>query len=279
MIPVDPSNADQRDSWDGPGGQFWAENADRMDAGLARYTEPFFAAAAIAPGERVLDVGCGNGFTSLEAARRGARVLGLDLSAEMLEVARSRAAGQPDVEFVQGDAQVYDFPAGGFDAVISRHGTMFFGDPPAAFANLARALRPGGRLALLVWRGLADNEWLREFLGALSVGGPLPVPPPGAPGPMSLGDPDRLRALLTGAGFGDVRLEPVERPMWFGTDGADAFARLPDQFGWLISSLPPWSRGRALNALHEVVCAHETEDGVLFGSAAWVVTASSRPVG
>lgn len=321
MMQVDPSNADQRDSWDGPGGGFWAENADRMDAALSGYTEPFFAAAALRPGERVLDVGCGNGFTSCEAARRGARVLGVDLSAEMLAVARERAArdglagdgsgpadgapgqvgdgsglaggaagragdgsgpagGAPGrAEFVQADAQVHDFPPGGFDAVISRHGTMFFGDPPAAFGNLARALRPGGRLVLLVWRGLADNEWLREFLGALSVGGPLPVPPPGAPGPMSLADPERLRGLLSGVGFADPRLEPVERPMWFGTDGEDAFARLPDQFGWLISSLPPWSRGRALAALREVVLAHETPDGVLFGSAAWVVTAVNSPVG
>jgi SAM-dependent methyltransferase len=280
VIVVDPSNSDQRESWDGPGGSFWAENADRMDAGLARYTEPFFAEAAIQPGERVLDIGCGNGFTSCEAARRGARVLGVDLSAEMLEVARERAArdGLEGVEFVQADAQVHPFPSGGFDLVISRHGTMFFGDPAAAFANIGAALRPGGRLALLVWRDLADNEWLREFLAALSAGGPLPLPPPGAPGPMSLAEPDRLRALLTGAGFDAARLLPVERPMWFGTDGDDAFRRLPDQFGWLLSSLPPWGRGRALNALREVVSAHQTPDGVLFGSAAWVVTAS-RPEG
>lgn len=276
-IPVDPSNEDQRESWDGPGGAFWAENADRMDAGLARYTEPFFAEAAIEPGERVLDIGCGNGLTTCEAARRAApgTALGVDLSGEMLAVARDRArlAGLGNVEFVQADAQVYGFPAGGFDVVISRHGTMFFGDPAAAFANIATAVAPGGRLALLVWRDLADNEWLREFLTALSAGGPLPVPPQGAPGPMSLADPDRLRALLSGAGLDEVRLLPVERPIWFGTDGDDAFRRLPDQFGWLLSNMPPQARGRALDALREVVLAHETPDGVLFGSAAWVVTA------
>jgi ubiquinone/menaquinone biosynthesis C-methylase UbiE len=165
--PVDPSNAARSANWDGDGGVFWAAHADRFDEGVAAYREPFLAAAAIADGATVLDVGCGNGRVTIEAARRAGSgsALGVDLSSEMLGVARRRAEIErvPNATFLLADAQLHPFPAESFDLVVSRHGTVFFGDPVAAFRNLARALRPGGCLVLLTCQRWEHNEWLRAF--------------------------------------------------------------------------------------------------------------------
>ena len=150
---VDSSNLTQLANWDGAGGGFWADHADAFDTGVAGYRDRFLEAAAITPTARVLDVGCGNGQTTRDAARSASdgAALGVDLSAEMLRVARRRAHAErlDNVTFEQADAQVHPFPAQHVDLVVSRHGAMFFGDPVAAFTNLGRALRPGGRLVLL----------------------------------------------------------------------------------------------------------------------------------
>jgi SAM-dependent methyltransferase len=168
---------------------------------------------APAPGETLLDVGCGCGDTSLELARRvGAEgeVLGLDISAPMLDVARRRAKedGARGLEFREADAQTAALP-GGRDAVFSRFGVMFFADPVAAFRNLRRALRPGGRLVFVCWRPLAENLWMR--LPAETAAGlvpPAPPPEPGAPGPFAFADPDRVRRILAEAGFAGIEITP-----------------------------------------------------------------------
>lgn len=207
--PVDPSNAEQARAWDGDEGAYWAARAEAFDRSMAGYTDDLLAAAAVRPGDEVLDVGCGAGQVTRAAARSAepGRATGIDLSGRMLEVARAAAAreGLDTVSFVRGDAQVHPFPTAGYDLVVSRTGTMFFGDPAAAFGNLRRALRPRGRLVLLVWQAADRTEWIGALLTALSAGRPVPVPPPDAPGPFSFGDPDRIRALLTGAGFGGSR--------------------------------------------------------------------------
>ncbi|HXY91009.1 MAG TPA: methyltransferase domain-containing protein, partial [Acidimicrobiia bacterium] len=158
-IPVDPSNADAARAWDGEDGAHWVEHADRYDRSLARYDERFMAAARIGAGTRVLDVGCGNGQNTRAAARLavGGEAVGIDLSSALIENARRLAAAEAltNATFVQGDAQIYPFDAASFDVVISRTGAMFFGDPVAAFANLRRALRPGGTLVLLTWQAVA----------------------------------------------------------------------------------------------------------------------------
>jgi ubiquinone/menaquinone biosynthesis C-methylase UbiE len=136
------------------------------DAGLARYDPFFLAAAAIAPTDRVLDIGCGNGSTTCEAARRASQgsALGVDLSARMIERAMTRAtaAGLGNAQFLQADAQIYPFPAGYFDQAISRTGVMFFGDPAAAFSDIRRALRSAGRLTLLVWQDMITIPGLQS---------------------------------------------------------------------------------------------------------------------
>src|SRR3954468_2691442 len=168
------ANADQLAAWDGDEGEHWSTHAERYDASVSAASQRLAEVAAIADGEVVLDLGCGCGATTRDAARaagRGAAV-GIDLSSRMLERAHERAAGEGlgNVTFVHGDAQVHEFAPEAFDVVISRFGAMFFADPVAAFANVARATRPGGRAALVAWQALAANEWLTEVRGALALG-------------------------------------------------------------------------------------------------------------
>ena len=212
---VAPSNSRQLRDWDGEHGSYWAENADLYDRSLAGYHPALLAAANAGPGDRILDVGCGSGQVAIDLVRAtpGARALGVDLSIAQLDVARRRGA-RLAVEFAQADAQVHDFGATAYDLIVSRTGTMFFGDAAAAFANLATATRPGGRLAILVWRGLAENQWLREIFEALRVGRDLPMPPPGAPGPFAQSDPTIVEPLLAAAGWSDVAFEPLDQSIW-----------------------------------------------------------------
>src|SRR5262249_17870060 len=150
---------------------------------------------------------------------------GVDLSSQMLAYARAAAVeeGVSNVEFAHADAQIHPFERGAFDVVISRMGSMFFGDPVAAFTNLHDALRPAGRLTLRTWRPIAHNGWPTGSRGAVAVGRALPTPPPDAPSPFSLADPDRVRAVLGAAGFTDISLESLRVPMRFGPDTDDAF--------------------------------------------------------
>ena len=276
-LQVDPTNAEQARGWDGDEGAYWAEHAPRFDRAVASYHGAFMAACGIAGGERVLDIGCGTGQATRDAAgaARPGPVLGVDLSARMIELARRLAAGQGtgNVGFEQADAQIYPFPAGSFDVAISRTGTRFFGDPVAAFTNIGRALRPGGRLVMLTWQGPGPNEWVRELSGALAAGRDLPAPPPDAPGPFSLADPGRTRTLLASAGFSDVRLDALHGPMWFGSDPGDAHRFVLGLMGWMLDGLDDTGRERALNALTATLTAHAGTDGITFASGAWLIHA------
>jgi SAM-dependent methyltransferase len=277
---VAPSNTEQARAWDGDEGRYWADHADQFDASLRAYQPIFMSAAALADGDTVLDVGCGTGQCSIEAARKvgGGEVLGVDLSEVMLEVARrrARAAGMANVSFVKGDAQVHPFAPRAFDAVIGRTSVMFFGDPAAGLGNLFAALRPGGRLVLLVWQPLERNEWLQCILGALAAGRDLPAPPSGAPGPFALSRPALVRELLAGAGFRRPDLQDLERPMCLGSTAEDATAFIHGLNAWMLRGLGDAEQARALDALAETMHEHETGRGVEFASAMWLVTAS-RP--
>ncbi|WP_053625961.1 MULTISPECIES: class I SAM-dependent methyltransferase [unclassified Streptomyces] len=274
---VDPANAEQARAWDGREGAYWAEHADRFDRAVRRYRTHFLAAADVSPTDRVLDIGCGTGETTLAVARRagGGRALGVDLSAAMLDVARQRAAaeGVHNAEFVQGDAQVHAFPEASFDVAVSRTGSMFFADPVAAFRNIGGALRPGGRLVQLVWQEPEGNEWFLAFSRALAAGRPMSGPPPGAPGPFSLADPARVREVLGAAGFTEVALEPHREAMWFGADAADAERFTLGLLGWMLDGLDDEGRRRATDDLRATLTAHESDDGVLYASAVWIVRA------
>jgi SAM-dependent methyltransferase len=279
VVPVDPSNAGALEAWDGPDGAYWSEHATYFDDSLARYHDAFWVAAAVVPGMKVLDVGCGNGQTTREAARRAApgTVLGVDLSSRMLDVARRRAAEAKldNALFVQIDAQIHAFEPDAYDLVMSRTGTMFFGDPVAAFTNLGRALRTDGRLALFVWQSFEQNHWVRDFLTALDLGQPASAPPPDAPGPFSFADPDRGRAILTDAGFADVRFDGVEELMLFGRTADEAYRNVSGMSicDFKLRPLGADEQQQARALLRATIDAHATDEGVLYPSAAWIVTA------
>jgi SAM-dependent methyltransferase len=275
-------NVEMAAAWDGAEGEQWAAHADRYEATGTRYGEALLRAAAVRSGDTILDIGCGTGPSTLELARRApsGSVLGVDLSSKMLERARTVAEreGLTNVTFEQADAQVHPFPESAFDIAVSSFGAMFFADPVAAFANIRRSLRPGGRLAVVAWREFADNEWISAILDALAVGRTLPMPAAGSPGPFGLADRDKTDGILAAAGFDDISFERVEEPIVLGADADDAFSFV-STFGMtrgLTHDLDDTGRAAALEALHACLRAHETSDGVLFRGSAWLVRAS-RP--
>ena len=278
-VPVDESNLDQLRAWDGEEGAYWADHADHFDRSVAAHHRRLIAAAAIGTNERALDIGCGTGQTTRDAARAASAgaALGVDLSSRMLEHARHRAAdeGLTNATFTQADAQIHRFELGAYDVAISRTAAMFFGDQEAAFTNIGRALQPGGRLVLVTWQPPPGNGWLREISGALAAGRDLPGPSPDGPGPFSLSDPDRVRALLCAAGFTDVELDGSSAGMWFGDDADDAHRFVLGLMGWMLTGLDDAGRARAIDALHATMAAHETPDGVVLDSAAWIVQATT----
>lgn len=252
--------------------------SDLLDAEIAPHNERFRAAAAIQPGEHVLDIGCGTGQSTIEAAHAaapGGTALGIDLSEPMLEFARERAAGEGlgNVTFMAADAQAQQLPPERFDVCISRFGTMFFSDPDVAFGNFAQALRPGGRLVLLIWQTVDHNPWSTEVQEALQPG----VPPSWRPGedPFSLGDPTTTERLLTAAGFTGVAFEDVDEPISYGPDPATALELLSGfaAVRQVIEGMDAAQAEPAKQRLTELLAAHHTDHGVLVDSRAWVVTA------
>lgn len=276
MTDVSPSNAAQAASWDGPEGRYWAAHGDHFDRSVARYQPTFLAAAEIDGGSQVLDIGCGTGQTTREAARLAAAgaALGVDLSADMIAVAARLAAaeGLSNVEFVQGDAQVHPFPPQRYDRVISRTGSTFFAEPAGAFANIRAAMSPDSRLTLLTWQAPERNEWIGAFAHAL-LGRPAPAPVAGAPGPFSLSDPDRVRALLDTTGFDRVEMRVLAEPMIFGVDVDDAHRFVLGLLGWMLAGQDGSDRRRAEDRLRDTLENHLGSDGVAFSSATWLITA------
>ncbi len=275
-------NVEMARAWDGEEGARWAEHAERYEATSHRQWERFVATGLIAAADAVVDIGCGTGRATRHAARLASSgsALGVDLSARMLERGRELAAAERvnNVHFLQADAQVHPFQAGAFDVAISNFGAMFFADPVAAFANVAGALRAGGGLGMLVWRELGRNEWVTAVRAALAMGRQLPEPPPGAPGPFQLANGDDVRRILADAGFVGVELESVDEPVYLGAnvDDAFAFAQTMGMVLGLIHDLDEPTRRQALERLRDALAAYETEEGVLLGASAWLVTARRR---
>jgi SAM-dependent methyltransferase len=272
---------------DGPAARHGNATANRpglvdYDAELRLYNEVLRRACGVRRHDHVLDVGCGTGQTTREAARTATAgsALGVDLSAQMIDRARESAQteGLHNVTFERADAQVHRFPPKHFDLTISRFGTMFFDDPAAAFANIGRALRPPGRLVMMVWQGHEQNEWdvaihrsLEGFEGSVAVA-------PEGPDPFSLANPTTVEGILDAAGFADVTFTEVHEPVYYGPDVAAAldWVRSFTCTNDVLKRLDPVAAERALERLRETLAAHESGDGIWFDSRAWIVTASHR---
>src|ERR1700744_5929088 len=206
-------NADQIAYWNGPNGQRWTDRQAEQDVLLAPVTQALIDRAAPRPGERIIDVGCGCGGTSMALASRVAPagfVLGVDISGPMLSRARQLAPKELPVDFVLADATVYPFDPGSFDLLVSRFGVMFFAEPAVSFSNLRRALRPNGRVAFACWRAPRENPWMMTPLHAVYQHVPKPPPPaPDDPGPFAFASEDRVRRILGEAGYQTIAMEPV----------------------------------------------------------------------
>lgn len=264
--------------WNGDAGARWVAYQERIDPCVRPFgLLALEALEALRPlsGARVLDLGCGCGDTTEELARRvGDRgsVVGIDVSAPMLSRARDRVAGHPRVELVEGDAATAE--VGPVDAAFSRFGVMFFADPGEAFRHLHTQLVPGGPLAFVCWKPLAENPWAAEPLAAVAEVAGRPAPsPPGSPGPFAFASEARVRELLEGAGFREVRHAAHVLPFKIGDSLEDALEQAAGMgpAARLLREAPEELRACALEALRgrlERLAPRYELDG-----AVWVVTA------
>jgi ubiquinone/menaquinone biosynthesis C-methylase UbiE len=253
-------------------------HAMTYDAELRRHNEALRLAVGVQVSDHVLDVGCGSGQTTRQAARtaRAGSALGVDLSAPAIGRARelARADGLRNVTFERADAQVHRFPPERFDLAISRFGTMFFDDHVAAFAKIGRALRPAGRLVMMVWQAPERNEWDVAIRESLQAEGPV-AGARGGPDPFSLADPPTVKEILRAAGFAGVSFTEVDEPVYYGPDVA---AALDWVHGFtctseILTRLEPAAAARADECLRQALAARLTDDGVWFDSRAWIITA------
>ncbi|MEZ4332302.1 MAG: class I SAM-dependent methyltransferase [Myxococcota bacterium] len=273
-------NRAQIDYWNGQAGETWVRRIDRIDGMLAPITQALLERAAVRPGERVIDVGCGCGSTSLELVRRGARVFGVDVSEPMLALAKQRAAGLEGIAFKRADAAVQPLTPD-HELVFSRFGVMFFADPVAAFRNLRTGLTPEGRLCFVCWQAMSDNAWMATAGQAVMAFLPKPAeaPDPRAPGPFAFADRDHLHGILARAGFESIGIEDFRTKLHVGDDLDQAMAFQSDvgPVARALAELEGETRDRALAAAREALAKHLTPSGVDLGAACWLVTA--RPGG
>jgi len=276
-------NAEQITYWNDTAGPKWVAYEDLLDTQIRTLGESAMDRVGIRPGDRVLDVGCGTGQTSIELARRvgtGGAVTAIDISGPMLARARARGEGtaQP-IEFLEADAQTHRFAPTSFDVCFSRFGIMFFAGPDAAFANLRNALRPAGRLGFVCWQPLRDNPWMLVPLTAAAQHITLPPPPaPDAPGPFAFADQSRVRGILERAGFEDVTFQDHRTTLTIGGDGP-----LEQAVGFLLEGVGPTSaamrqadpelRATVAAAVREALRPYHTPQGVRMACATWLVSA------
>jgi len=274
-------NADQVAYWNGPAGQRWADRQAAQDVLLKPVADLVVDRAGFRPGERVIDVGCGSGATTIAFARKVApsgHVLGVDVSGPMLERARQAAPKDLPIEFALADATVYPFEPASFDVLASRFGVMFFSDPALSFANMRKALRSSGRLVFACWREPRENPFFMASLAAAYKHVPkLPPQGPEDPGPFAFASEARVRRILDAAGFTAIQLEAcpllLDAAIGRGVDGAVQGALEIGPVSRALDGQPEELRAAAANEIRQALTPFAKGDAVLLPASVWVVTA------
>ncbi len=267
-----PTNADQIAYWNGLAGEKWVKAQERLDMMLSPVSQRLLETLRPSPDERILDIGCGCGQTTIAINDSGAATTGIDVSRPMLDRARQRA---PQMAFVLADAATHVFPDL-FDALFSRFGVMFFDDPDTAFINLRKTLKPGGRLVFACWRDWRENEWVSVPVSAVrTLLPPQPQNGPEDPGPFSFADLSRVRRILTGAGFDRMTAEPFDTGLAMGSSLDDATAHLSEigPVSRMLSDATPEQRSEAMAALRARLAPFSSTTPVTMGGAIWIITA------
>lgn len=268
------------EDWAGARGDKWHAALDLLEATLAPVDQPLIDALSLAAGMRVADIGCGGGATTIAiagAAPEASRVTGFDISATLINAARSKTPGQPSaIDFIHGDATKAPLPDRLFDRLTSRFGVMFFNDPDAAFGRLRQWLAPTGRFAFAVWGPPSENPWMMAIREAADGVVDLPTPDPDAPGPYRYAEIDGFYTLLRAAGFRNV-----DAAAWRGFLPVAGGVPANDAADFALSSFGPGefvkeAGDEAFAAVHarlaEIYRAHEGDSGVHMPAFAWIVT-------
>ncbi len=276
-------------TWTGETGRDWVRQRTAIDRQMAPVWERLSMALAPIPGERIVDLGCGAGTTTLaiaEAVGPAGQVTGLDISPDLVAEARNRAAGMANVTILEADAATFAFPPQAFDALCSRHGCMFFDDPAAAFANIRHGLRPGARVAMSAFGPLAENPWATVPLRAVeTVLGPSPDGPPGpaaGPGPFAWADPSVFETALGKAGFRDIAWTGHPLRFAVGADGdTDPVSRAVTMVLAIgvaarrVGSAGAGVAERVRPALREALAPHVEDGWVRLPAHVWIITATA----
>lgn len=272
------NNEEQSAFWNGRMGDAWVSVEAYIDKMLSPLSDVAIEHAGAGTGKKILDVGCGCGPTSLKLAGHGAEVLGVDISQQMIDRANQNAEGKDGISFRMADAAAENYN-GDFDVVFSRFGVMFFDDPVAAFSNLRSALKPGGKLNVLVWQAPVKNPWMSMAAKAIEPYQPqTEAPNPTDPGPFAMADRDYTSDILNRAGFSDIEYVDVEKTLHLG-DNVDEVMDFQTYVGPLSRLLEEVDEGtgeKAKAAVREVFAAQQSDDGIRMPAAALLVRATNQ---
>jgi SAM-dependent methyltransferase len=279
MSNIDTSSEAQM-YWNEEGGDKWVENIDFAESFMTPMSDRLIERIAAKKGEKILDVGCGGGITTLKLAALAGEdggVLGVDVSRQIIDVAIKRAEDSTNIEFQHSDAASTEFGENKFDLITSRFGVMFFDDPVAAFKNLHRSLKPTGRLVFLCWRTPQENPWMAEPAAATFqiLPPPMEKPAPTDPGPFSLGEAEHLTNVLQLAGFTNINLEPVDLSLPMSSvDTAVGFLTRLGPAADALKEASDDQRVEVIAAIRSVMEKYSNVDGVLAPAATWIASAS-----
>jgi SAM-dependent methyltransferase len=284
MSDAEQKHADQIAFWNGPSGSHWVAQQAHTDAQLQPVTHAVLAAASATPGQRILDIGCGCGTTTMllgEAVGLAGHVTGVDISEPMLGWARQRGGDRRNIDWLLADAASHAFAPASYDLLFSRFGVMFFGDPTAAFAHLRGVAKPGARLVFACWRPFAENPWMRIPLHAAYEHVPkLPKTDPNDPGPFAFADPGRVMGILTGAGWATPSITPLDVSLDIAAGGGlERAVEQATNIGPASRALreaAEESRPAAIAAIRQALARYQSGETVKLPGAVWVVISENQ---